>query len=414
VPIGATRHDIISGLCADRLDKNAAIAIQLTADDCSQLNRFANQGCRMSFSRIMVFGPAYLDRVLTLTHPLLPAADAPSFDQSLPAVSVEPLAEPRVYLCGPSGDALVFHLPPTSACPGMRFTLQEPVLARLCAERPVPCVTGDYTVESVLLQLGGMGAGYAKACHGVLRAPFGADETGRLVQTLLQEARIDVAPTILPGCQSDTSLIILSPRAEKLAVGVRDALRHWRYVDEDYALASKARALIFCGAPNAFAVQILGQGLSAAVMYAPSMRNIDESVVPLAALTPYIHYLAMNALEWANLADQQSCLQTIPLISVTDGARGSRVYVHGRVIDIPAVAHPAPRDTNRAGETYASTLFKALLAVYPDFPHAEIAEDVARWAATAASRQAARQLDITTFDFPADTWLQEMAAPQRS
>ena len=148
----------------------------------------------MPSPRYVVFGPAYLDRVLAIPHPLLPAADAPSFDQSVLAVSSEPLAEALVCLHGPSGDALVFHLPEGAACPGMRFILQEPLLARICAGRTIPCVTGDYVVETVRLQLGGMGAGYARACEGVLRAPFGADETGRLVQALLKDARIRVRP----------------------------------------------------------------------------------------------------------------------------------------------------------------------------------------------------------------------------
>ena len=214
---------------------------------------------------------------------------------------------------------------------------------------------------------------------------------------------------MLPGHQSDASLVILSPHAEKLAVGVRDAMRHWRCSNEDYALAAGARALIFCGAPNALAAEILLHGVSAAVMYAPAMRNIDDTAVPLAALAPHIHYLAMNALEWAHIGERPAILQAIPLVSVTDGARGSHVYLHGRRLDIPAEPHPAPRDTNRAGETYSATLFKAMLAVYPNFPAGEIDVDVVRWAATVASRQASRQLDITTFDFPPDTWMQEVA-----
>jgi ribokinase len=363
---------------------------------------------------MIVFGPAYIDRVLTIAQPLLPTAGAPSFDQSVTATNMEPLAEPQVCLDGSIGDRLVFHLPKNTGCPGLRFTLQEPLLVRLCVGQTIPCVTGQYAVETVRFQLGGMGAGYAKACHGLLRAPFGADETGRLVQTLLDEAGVSVSPSILPACQSDASLIILTPRAEKLAVGVRDALRHWRYTEEDATLAQAARAVIFCGAPNALVADILSRGVDAAVMYAPNMRNVDDTTVPLATLAPYIHYLAMNALEWAHLGEPQVLLATIPLISVTDGAHGSRVYVYGRRLDIPAVPHPAPRDTNRAGETYAATLFNALLAIYPNFPKDRLDEDAVRWAAVQASRQASRQLDITSFDFPPDTWRQELPTQQHT
>ncbi|HEX2949401.1 MAG TPA: PfkB family carbohydrate kinase [Armatimonadota bacterium] len=362
----------------------------------------------MSSPHIVVFGPAYLDRVLESAQPLQPIADAPSLDQSLIAARIEPLRESLVCLSGPSGDSLVFHLPEENVCPGMRVVLNEPVLARIYAGQTPPCVTGQYTMRTARLQLGGMGAGYAKACHGRLCAPFGDDETGNYIQKMLKDEQVQVSPIILPGHASDTSLIILGPRGEKLAVGVRDALLHWTANDEEYALAENARALIFCGAPNTLAANIITRGVSATVMFAPNMRNIDEVEVPLTALAPSIHYLAMNALEWAHLRDQQTLLQTIPLISITNGAHGSHLYICGRRHDIPAHPHPAPRDTNRAGETYGATLFKAILTLFPTFPQGQFDDDALCYAAMLASREASRQLDITSFDFPPDTWMQDL------
>jgi sugar/nucleoside kinase (ribokinase family) len=356
----------------------------------------------------VVFGPAYLDTVIVIEGPLVRTVSTP-LDQSLSAVSCTPRTDGLLQLSGPTGDLLELILPADSPITGASYQLREPLLARVCAGQTIPVVTERHDVRRAYRQLGGMGAGYAKAFDGILCAPFGQDALGETVQSLLAEVAVAVQPTRLPSLTSDQTLIILSEHNDKLAIGERHALLHWTPQAKHFALAARARVLVFCGATNAFAAAVLAGGQPGLVMYAPSMRNIDDAAVPLHTLAPYLHYLALNALEWSQLAAhaREALLAQVPLITVTEGPRGSRVFASGRHWDVPAAPAAGPIDTNRAGETYAATFLKAIVHGCPLFPRHELDDRLIVWAATVASRQAARQLSLTDFAFPADDWSSE-------
>ena len=352
---------------------------------------------------LLVFGPAYLDIVLEIDTPLISGAPALRLDQSLPASHAIPRDDGQILLKGPTGDCLCFHLPQEGIPAAATYGLVEPVLARLLGEQTPRTVTGDYCVSIFRSQLGGMGAGYAKAFNGLLRLPLGRDVTGRRIEQELEHQQIRAIPHYL-DCDTDSSLVILSAQGDKLAVGVREAMVRWRTDAEDRALVAQATALVFCGAPNALMAEVLAWGPDCPVMCAPAMRNVRDTDVPLAELAPHIHYLTLNALEWEHLAGKECCRTAIPLITVTEGARGSRLLPRdSEEIFIPAIPSSGDVNTNRAGETYGATVFKTLLREAPDFYRSgRISRALARQAGEFATMQAARQLAITGFAFPPD------------
>jgi len=229
--------------------------------------------------RYLIFGPAYLDVVVETAQPLLSAEPALLLDQSLAALRVTPRDDGLLVVLGPTGDLLRFILPQRDTGAAASYHLAEPVLARLRGTQAPP-VQGAFTVERFCTQLGGMGAGYAAAFAGVLRAPFGTvnelpDATAGQVLHWLAQQGIRVAPAFLPDCASDSSLVLLSARGDKLAIGVRQAMLRWRAGEEERALAATADALVFCGAPNALLAEVLSWRLPAAVMCARSAAAIS-------------------------------------------------------------------------------------------------------------------------------------------
>jgi len=360
--------------------------------------------------RYLIFGPAYLDVVLETESPLVTGDPPLLLDQSLLALSATGRDDGMLEVDGPTGDRLLFPLPAAQAAMAATYHLAEPVLARLLGRDTTRTVNGTYPVAQFRSQLGGMGAGYAKAFGGLLRTPFGGsgdapDVTGRQVLGWLAQHAIRCAPVYLPDCTSDSSLVLLSACGDKLAIGVREAMVHWRAAEEDRALVAEAAALVFCGAPNALLATVLSWQPGIPVMCAPALRNVCDAAVPLAAQAEGIHYLAMNALEWAQLTGRERLRDQVPVISITDGPHGSRILFRDGEVYIPAQPYVGPANTNRAGETYASTFFKVLLAEQPDFYRSgRVGEDVAAHAGAIATAQATRQLAIQEFAFPPDDW----------
>ncbi len=351
----------------------------------------------------LIYGPAYLDTVITISEPIAPELTAP-LDQSLPIKKITADDSRQISIISDIGDCLNLILPANSTTTGGEYYLREAILSRRYGDKSLPIVS-KYSAESCIRQLGGMGAGYAKAVGGRLRVPLGDDNPGDILLNILKSHNISVLPTILSGYSTDTTLLIQSKSGDKLAMGLRDALLQWQPDSNDYTLINQADCVIFCGAPNRFMTELLLSDISTPVICAPSMRNIDDSAYPLYDLVNKIDYLAMNALEWKHLSNHDKFISEIPLITITDGARGCDIYIHGKSFFYPALPHPGPVDTNRAGETYASTMLKAILHFYPQFPDADISEDMLSNIAKIANKQAHRQLDITSFNFPPDDWI---------
>jgi sugar/nucleoside kinase (ribokinase family) len=312
-----------------------------------------------------------------------------------------------LLVVGPTGDLLRFFLPEEGRATAATYRLAEPILARLLGAAAVRTVGGEFVVRRYRTQVGGMGAGFALALGGLLRAPFGRDAVAELVLGELATAGVRALPEYLSDCASDTSLVIISPRGDKLCVGVRQAMIRWRTTPRDRALVHSAASLIFCGAPQAMLAEVFAWRPDVPVMCAPAMRNVSDVDCPLAEFAAHIHYLALNALEWEHLPGKERLREEIPVISITDGPHGSRILLRGGAeYAIPATPRPGPLNTNRAGETYASTFFKVLLHDAPTFFRTRrLAGDIAVRAGQIASRQAARQLDITGFAFPPDDWM---------
>jgi hypothetical protein len=350
----------------------------------------------------VIFGPAYLDLVIKLKVPIVPELPTP-LDQSLPVKSIISDESRTIQLISDIGDNLIINFTAKHACINGKYHLNEGILSRRCG---IDCQPINKTIQAdeSFQQLGGMGAGYAKAFGGLLRMPLGDDAVGSKLREILASHHIISKPALLSGHNSDTTVVIQSQTGDKLAAGYRDALAHWQCCDDDIAMAKKAEYIIFCGASNSFMEKILFSGLSALVMCAPSMRNIDDADCPLADLANKIDYLAMNALEWSHLDRQNEIINAIPLITITDGARGSDIYLYGKQYFFPALPHHGPVDTNRAGETYASTIWKAIFHYCPSFPKDKISEELLNRIAKLASQQAHRQLDIVEFAFPPDDW----------
>lgn len=353
----------------------------------------------------LVFGPAYVDVVVEVDGTLLPPPRR--LDQSLPAIRRIPRADGRLEILGPTGDCLTLMLPPDAAGCAATYELAEPVLARHDGPETEP-LRADYLVRAVTRELGGMGAGYAKALEGDLRMPLGAtdgqpDGVGEEALSLLARHDITCHPAWVPGVESDTSLLLQTGGGDKLAIGVRRAMPAWTVTAEDHALAAGAEALVFCGAPNALAAAVLTQAPPRPVLCAPALRNVTDTAVPLAALAEYVHVLTLNALEWDHLDDREALRRHVPLIAVTDGPRGSRLLLGETDILIPTALMDGPVDVNRAGETFGATLFQALRAWCPDFPRG-LTPELADRAGRLAARQAARQLTLRGFAFPPADW----------
>lgn len=349
---------------------------------------------------ILIFGPAYLDVIIEVDGPLVPGDPTLFLDQSLPATQFVPADDGVLRLCGSNGDRLIFPLPPEGQEAGGTCYLQEPVLARLLDPETLITVAGEYSVTRFTTQLGGMGAGYAKALNGTLRMPLGKDAVGRRVLAELAQYEIKAVPSYLPDCSSDSSLVILSVRGEKLAVGVREAMVRWQVTADDRTLVADASALVFCGAPNKFIAEVLSQRSGIPVMCAPALRNVCDQSMPLANLAVGIHYLTMNALEWENLAVRDQVRAQVPVITITEGPRGSKVLLHGEEVTIPPAPYEGTADTNRAGETYGATFFTTLLNEHPDFIQRGITRETALQIGGKAARQATKQLAIKGFAFP--------------
>ncbi len=126
----------------------------------------------------------------------------------------------------------------------------------------------------------------------------------------------------------------------------------------------------------------------------------------LALFADCIDLLCCNRTEWDALEDRKVVAARVPILAITDGPRGidlqftSPAGEPGR-IHIPAFRRDRPpRDTNRAGEAFASTLVAALLDGGWDGSARAVAEGLVRKAAERASAAAALVLDRLDFGFP--------------
>lgn len=311
----------------------------------------------------VVYGPAYLDRVLRVDAPLTPGPRAHPLDRSVDALAVEP--GPGLTLTDPLGRSIEVELP--NGWPGPTGTVR---LAAGLDDRDTP--PWRHRVGSVGWRddLGGMGAGYAAALGGALVSALGppGDPISRSVGSLLDRHGIRHEPARLDQGTADWTLLLTSgPHGDKLPIGFRgchdawaarpDAARRGAYGTEHIRVVA--------GLPNALAGSLLRMSGADLRLFAPSRRNVagPAALPPIAEFAGSTDLMSCNRGEWEAMPEDQrrAIARWCRIVVVTDGPRGAAISTSDESGQgsFSMGAFPRdrpPRDTNRAGECFAACL----------------------------------------------------------
>ena len=159
-------------------------------------------------------------------------------------------------------------------------------------------------------------------------------------------------------------LITSGEHGDKLPVGFRGC--HASLGSLGDSASRPSRLKVVAALPNRLAREAL-QVPAKVRVFAPSLRNILDRDPPMSAFADSIDILCCNRGEWEQLLDPDPIAQQVSILSVTDGPRGATLRYLNPIgetawFSLPAFprTHP-PRDTNRAGEAFASTLIATLL-----------------------------------------------------
>jgi len=346
--------------------------------------------------RTLVFGPAYLDRVLHVDRPLVDPNTGPPLDQSVDGAWK--FGEGLTFV-DPLGAELVVELPADWPGPIGQVALSRALRDGNAA--PHHAVTGLSWHDD----LGGMGAGYAAALGGELISALGpdSDDTSQSIHTRLVRAEIPHHPIRIPAQGADWTLLVTSGRfGDKLPVGFRGC--HARLTSLEPWTSEPCDLRVVASLPNALAAQALRAEGAGVRFFAPAMRNMTDETCPVADFAETIDILSCNRYEWDQLRDREQVAWRISILSITDGAAGSEVRFTspsgepGLVRVPPFPRNHPPRDTNRAGEAYAATLVRTLLD--HGWRPGVADESLIQKAAVRASAAAALELDRVRFGFP--------------
>lgn len=347
--------------------------------------------------KILVFGPAYLDRVLKVDRPLIDPAVGGVIDRSAPGRWEEVGGRADLLIVGLDEGDIRVELPPD--WPGPVGVIRAGDRHRGRAPREARGVAWHD-------DLGGMGSGFAKAFGGTLHLPLGddTDPINPRVIRLLDDAGIDCRPARIPGRLGEWTLLLTSGEfGDKLPIGFRDPGQ----IDQtDPAPEEPCDLLVAASMTNRRAAAALAHPSARVRLFAPAMRNMTDADPSVSAFARDIDILCCNRTEWEALADREEVAWRVPVLAITDGPRGAEIRYTtptgeaGR-LEIPAFprSHP-PKDTNRAGEAFASTLVTSLLD--SEWSPDSTPDDLIRRAAERASAAAALVLDRAEFGFPAD------------
>jgi ribokinase len=375
---------------------------------------------------IVVFGPAYLDRVLRVDRPLLPGG-GPPLDRSVEALHVLLGIDDQLRIVDPSGREIRLALPADWPGPRGELRLRDSLGPPDCS------APWTHSLEAVAWHddLGGIGAGYAKALGARLVSALGGedDPMSRQISALLASEAIRHEPVRRAGTSADWTLLVTSgPHADKLPIGFRGC--HAALHVEDLAswdLARAAHLVVVAGLPNRLA-QAIFHAVSDNLrptqtrlepeprplrVFAPTMRNTRDDDPPIRAFAEQLDVVSANAEEWENLAepDRRALELHARLTIETRGARGAMLVVKMSGTDRRRVfveAFPRtcpPRDTNRAGETFTTTLLRAMI----ESPEPAWVASPAWWQAAGrrAAAAAAVVLDRDRFGFPGDLEIEQ-------
>jgi sugar/nucleoside kinase (ribokinase family) len=362
----------------------------------------------MTNRQVSVFGPAYLDRVLRVDQPLLDPTLGPPLDQSVDG-AWKFGANPTLELADPVGYAIEVALPGDWPGPTGSIRLARPIR---------PGAIGRRSVRGLAWHddLGGMGAGYAAALEGRLCSALGSesDPTSQAILKRLADVGIFHDPIRVFDHSADWTLLITSGEfGDKLPIGFRGCHAALTPDALDSMAARPCDLRVVASFPNPLAARVLGAAGARARFFAPAMRNVLDRDCPLSSFAKSIDVLSCNRREWETLEDREEVAWQVSILIVTDGPMGSTVRYtsttgESELLNAPVFPRKrAPRDTNRAGESYAAALISTLLDNGWDAASGVVDNDLIRTAAQRASAAAALELDRLAFGFPGDAEIDE-------
>ncbi len=346
--------------------------------------------------RTQVFGPAYLDRVLQVDRPLLNLCEGPPIDQS-----VDGRLEfgPGLTLVDPVGATIEVVLPADWPGPTGHISLSGRLSGGAGGWHRT--VIGEAWRDD----LGGMGAGFAAALEGELVSALGPDDdpNSRVVADLLAARGVAHRPIRVADHVADWTLLVTSAgHGDKLPVGFRGC--HAAIDSFAPFVDHRCDLRVVAALPNRLAEGVLRLPGAAVRFFAPAMRNVLDRDCPIGRFAGTIDVLSCNRREWETLPDREEVAWRVSILAITDGPLGGVVRFttptgEPGVIRLAAFPRSSPpRDTNRAGETYAATLLATLLDAGWQGGPAD--ESLVRLAAERASVAAALVLDRLDFGFP--------------
>jgi ribokinase len=355
----------------------------------------------MANRRVVVFGPAYLDRVLRVDRPLVDPALGPPLDQSVEGVWKFG-ADGTLQVVDPAGDTIVIDPPAGWPGPIGRVQLANPLRDGLIGRRNVRGLAWQD-------DLGGMGAGYALALGGSLSSALGSesDPTSQAIAERLARSGITHHPIRVAGLPADWTLLITSGEfGDKLPIGFRGC--HAALAPDSLAsmAAQPCELRVVASLPNPLAARALSAPGARMRFFAPAMRNMTDRECPLSSFADSIDVLCCNRKEWEALDDREEVAWRLSILVVTAGADGSSVRFTTPAGEPGRLHNPAfprerpPRDTNRAGEAFAATLIATLLDHHWAAASGVVEKDLIRLAARRASAASALVLDRLDFGFP--------------
>lgn len=351
--------------------------------------------------QVVVIGPAYLDRVLRIDQPLTGDSAAPPLDQSIEG-HWKFAKTHSVTLRDPAGGVIAITPPPDWPGPWGEVALECPI-------RPGSSGRLDIAAVSWQDDLGGMGAGFASALGGVLHSALGleSDPASRLIAEMLDRYGIEHDVIRVPDRPADWTLLISSGSCgDKLAIGFRGC----HAAIDPGEIARRAQVpcdlMVVAGLPNPLARAALSTSGSTTRLFAPAMRNMTDARKPIRDFAGRVHILCCNRAEWEALEDPEAIAHQVPIVAVTDGPRGIELRFTAPGERSSRLAVPAfprsrpPRDTNRAGEAFASAFVMALMERGWRGDARDVNADLVQEAAARGAAAAALELDLLEFGFP--------------
>ncbi len=359
--------------------------------------------------RVLVYGPAYLDRVLRVDRPLLEPGPGQTLDRSIEA-RLGTGASSSLLLTDPAGGSLTIEPPPDWPGPWGTIPLLKPL---------DPMADRSWNRHVVGLawhdDLGGMGAGYAKAFGGRLISALGSenDPISQAVADLLVSQRIAHRPIRVSHPADWTLLITSGSHGDKLPLGFRGCHAALDAFPETEPSGLAPELVVVASLTNRLARSALRSFSGSIRMFAPALRNMTDRDPPLGELADLVEILCGNREEWSALpaSDRARFDARLSLQAITDGPRGAVVRFRtpsGTWDEVSVPAFPRrspPRDTNRAGEAFASTLVTTLLD--SGWRPGPTDPALVRRAALRASAAAAIELDLVRFAFPGADAIEE-------